>query len=144
MIRKLAHICLTTDRLEEMAEFYTKKLGFSVKFIFRNEEEKVFGYYVSCGDTTFIEIFDRVLKHKKWGGELLPLTWGNQIGHMCFEVTDLRGLKKTLEGRGVKLGEIHTGMDLSLQAWTNDPDGNAIELMEYTHASWQLQPAKTV
>jgi len=32
------------------------------------------------------------------------------------------------------------GMDGSRQAWINDPDSNAIELMEYTHDSLQLQP----
>jgi hypothetical protein len=30
-------------------------------------------------------------------------------------------------------------MDHSYQSWTADPDGNPMELMEYTHASPQVQ-----
>ncbi len=38
------------------------------------------------------------------------------------------------------MGEIRTGLDGSFQAWLADPDGNRIELMEYTHRSAQLVP----
>lgn len=140
MIRKLAHLCLVTDRLDVMLRFYTEQLGLTIQFIFRNKDDEIFGYYLACGDSTFIEIFDRVGKAKQWGGGDAPLRGGNQMNHLCFEVTGLRELKATLESRGVKIGNVISGMDQSLQAWTGDPDGNAIELMEYTHASWQLQP----
>jgi lactoylglutathione lyase len=140
MIRKLAHLCLVTDRLDTQLDFYTRQLGLNVKFTFRNADGETFGHYLACGDTTFIEIFDRVLKQKQWGGPLTPLQGGNQMNHLCFEVTGLRELRKQLIARGVKIGEVKTGMDHSLQAWTGDPDGNAIEFMEYTNASWQLKP----
>src|SRR4051812_36947778 len=141
MIRKLAHLCLVTDNLDRMVAFYTTQIGLPIKFTFRNADDEVFGHYLACGDSTFIEIFDRVLKHKQWGGqrELAPLTYGTQKDHFCFEVTGLRELKADMESRGMKVSEIHTGMDQSLQAWTSAPDGNAVELMEYTHASWQLK-----
>lgn len=140
MIRKLAHLCLVTDQLEALKKFYTEQLGLKVAFVFTNAEKQTFGYYLACGDTTFIEIFDRILKQKQWGGPLDPLKGGNQMNHLCFEVTGLKELREQLLSRGVKIGEVHSGMDHSLQAWTGDPDGNAIEFMEYTHASWQLQP----
>ena len=140
MIRKLAHINLITDRMDALVDFYTLKLGFSITFIFRNADNQIFGYYLASGDSTFIEIFDRVLKHKQWGGELTPLQKGNQFAHLCFEVTGLTAFKKTLEARGVKLSDVREGMDGSFQSWTSDPDGNAIELMEYTHRSWQIHP----
>ena len=44
-----------------------------------------------------------------------------------------------LEARGLKLTDIRTGMDHSLQSWTSDPDGNPIEFMEYTAQSLQIQ-----
>jgi lactoylglutathione lyase len=145
MIRKLAHLCLVTDQLESLTAFYTQKLGFSLQFTFRHDDGGVFGHYLATGDSTFIEIFDRVGKHKQWGGggKIDPLTYGNRLNHLCFEVTDIEATKRTLEGRGAKLTDIKTGMDHSRQMWTNDPDGNPIELMEYTHASWQLNPPKS-
>jgi lactoylglutathione lyase len=144
MIRKLAHLCLVTDQLEALTAFYTEKLGFKQQFTFHHDDGGVFGHYLATGDSTFIEIFDRVGRHKQWGGssKLDPLTYGNRLNHLCFEVTDIEATRKTLEDRGVKLTDIRTGMDQSKQMWTNDPDGNPIELMEYTHASWQLQPPK--
>jgi predicted enzyme related to lactoylglutathione lyase len=43
-----------------------------------------------------------------------------------------------LEARGITVTNMKMGIDHSRQAWITDPDGNAIELMEYTHASLQL------
>ena len=47
-------------------------------------------------------------------------------------------VKAMLESRGIEVTNMKTGIDHSIQAWIKDPDGNAIELMEYTHASLQL------
>jgi lactoylglutathione lyase len=139
MIRRLGHLCFVTDNLERMVEFYSKTLGLPVKFTFRNADGEVFGHYLECGDSTFIEIFDRVLKVKQWGGGLEALHQGNQYSHFALEVTGLRDFKAALEKKGVKLSDIATGMDHSLQSWTSDPDGNPVELMEYTSQSWQIQ-----
>ena len=38
----------------------------------------------------------------------------------------------------VTVTPLKTGMDHSQQAWVKDPDGNDIELMEYTRESKQL------
>jgi catechol 2,3-dioxygenase-like lactoylglutathione lyase family enzyme len=104
-----------------------------------NTAGNVFGYYIDCGDSTFIEIFDHAGMIVQWGGQPRPIEAGNRYAHFCLEVTALRDLKAALEARGVSVGEISQGMDGSMQAWTKDPDGNAIELMEYTSASKQLQ-----
>ncbi|HEY3331040.1 MAG TPA: VOC family protein [Capsulimonadaceae bacterium] len=140
MIRRIAHLCFNTDQLEKMKQFYSETLKLPVKITFKTSDDEIFGYYFDCGDSSFIEVFDRVLKHKQWGGSPENLVTGNQYAHFCFEVTALADLKATLESRGVKVTEIRTGMDNSLQAWTSDPDGNAIELMEYTSRSLQIQP----
>jgi catechol 2,3-dioxygenase-like lactoylglutathione lyase family enzyme len=139
MIRRLGHLCFVTDQLDRMVEFYSKTLGLPVKFDFRNSGGEVFGYYIECGDSTFIEIFDRKLKVKQWGGPLEDLQKGNQYTHFALEVTGLRDFRAALLQKGLKLTEIVQGMDHSLQTWTSDPDGNAIEFMEYTGQSWQIQ-----
>lgn len=140
MIRRLAHLCLVTNDLEKLVAFYRDGLGLTVAFTFRNADGETFGVYLACGDTTFIEIFDQKLSAKQWGGNTEPLHAGNRYGHLCLEVTGIADLRKTLLGRGVDVGEIRTGYDRSLQMWTADPDGNRVELMEYTHRSQQLQP----
>jgi catechol 2,3-dioxygenase-like lactoylglutathione lyase family enzyme len=139
MIRKLAHLCLTTNNLDRQIAFYTQKVGLQEKFRFINSEGEMFGVYLGCGDTTFVEIFDQVLAAKQWGGDLRPLHEGNRYNHFCLEVTGLAELREELLARGVPIGPIKTGIDQSLQAWADDPDGNRIEFMEYSHRSWQLQ-----
>jgi lactoylglutathione lyase len=144
MIRRLAHLCLMTNNLERQIAFYRDGLGLAVKFKFINSDQEVFGVYLQCGEGSFIEIFDQALAAKQWGGDLRPLHEGNRYNHLCLEVVGLAELRPKLIARGVQLGEISTGLDHSLQAWTADPDGNKVELMEYTHRSWQLQPDGTL
>jgi lactoylglutathione lyase len=139
MIRKLAHVCLITDHLDRLLDFYSRQIGLPVRFPFRNAEGQIFGYYLECGEMSFIEIFDQTLKIKQWGGTPVELKPGTQVNHVCLEVMGLKEFCATLEARGVRIHNMKTGMDHSMQAWTTDPDGNLIEFMEYTRQSWQLR-----
>ena len=139
MIRQLAHLCFYTDRLEQMVHFYRDNLGLPVKFTLDDDAGQLMGYYFECGNSTFIEIFDRALAVRQWGGQAQALVSYGQYKHFCLEVTGLDELKPALEKRGVQVTAITLGMDHSRQAWIADPDGNAIELMEYTYQSLQLQ-----
>jgi lactoylglutathione lyase len=138
MIRQLAHSCFFTDHVEALINFYRGSLGLPVKFTMNNDAGQVMGYYFDCGNSTFIEVFDQTLAVKQWGGQIEALKPTSQYRHLCFEVTGLAELKKALEARGVSVSNITMGIDHSWQAWIADPDGNAIELMEYTAQSPQL------
>ena len=139
MIRQLAHVCFFTDRLETMVAFYRDGLGFPVKFTLNTDDDELMGYYFDCGAATFIEIFDQRLAVKQWGGQVQTLKPGSQYKHFCLEVTGLVEVKAMLVSRGIEVTNMKKGIDHSLQAWITDPDGNAIELMEYTHESLQLR-----
>jgi catechol 2,3-dioxygenase-like lactoylglutathione lyase family enzyme len=140
MIRQLAHVCFFTDQLDAMVAFYRDQLGFPIRFTLHTDDGELMGHYVDCGNSTFIEIFDQRMAVKQWGGEVRALTPGSQYKHFCLEVTGIGEVKAMLESHGVEVTPVKHGMDHSLQAWIVDPDGNAIELMEYTHASLQLRP----
>ena len=138
MIRQIAHACFFTDHVEALINFYQGALGLPIKFTMNNDAGQVMGYYFECGNSTFIEVFDQTLAVKQWGGQIEALKPVSQYRHLCFEVTGLDELKKALEARGVSVSDITMGIDHSYQAWIADPDGNAIELMEYTAQSPQL------
>ena len=138
MIRKLAHINFVTNDLETIVDFYVNKLGMKVKFTLDNKEGKPFGYYFTCGDTTFLEFFDQKMAAEVWGGNVEELNIGTRYKHFCLEVTGLDEFCRTLKEKGVEVTEIKLGMDNSRQAWIADPDGNEIELMEYGYSSMQL------
>jgi catechol 2,3-dioxygenase-like lactoylglutathione lyase family enzyme len=139
----MAHLNFVTHDLDRVTDFYVNQLGLTVKFTLKNKAGQVFGIYFDCGNTTFIEVFDQALAVKEWGGEVGELTPGTRYKHFCFEVTGLEAFCDRLRSRGVEVTPITTGMDHARQAWIADPDGNAIELMEYGPDSLQLtgQPA---
>ncbi len=140
MIRRLAHVCFFTNDLDRVVAFYRDALGLTVKFRFFAADGSVFGAYVAAGETTFVELFEQRLTARPWRADPAPLAPGSRYQHLCFEVTGLAAFRETLIARGVSVGEIRGGLDDSLQAWLSDPDGNRIELMEYTHRSAQLAP----
>jgi catechol 2,3-dioxygenase-like lactoylglutathione lyase family enzyme len=138
MIRKLAHINFVTNDLEKIVDFYVNKLGMKVKFTLDNKQGQPFGYYFSCGDTTFLEFFDQRMAAEVWGGNVEELNIGTRYRHFCLEVTGLDEFCDALKSKGVDVSDVKLGMDNSRQAWITDPDGNSIELMEYGYSSLQL------
>ncbi len=138
MITQLAHLNFFSDRYKELVEFYTQKLGLKIAFTLDDEHGQPFGWYIECGKMTFIEIFNQAGAVHQWGGRVEALKHGNMYRHLCFEVQDLEAYRELLVGRGVQVTPVTVGMDNSKQAWVKDPDGNDIELMEYTPASFQV------
>lgn len=141
IIRQLAHLCFFTPQLDVMVAFYRDKLGFPIAFTMRNDDGFQFGYYFELGNNTFIEIFDQAGAVKQWGGDPVPRkpNDGVRFGHFCLEVLGLEETCNELRARGVEiLRPIKMGIDHSRQAWIKDPDGNSIELMEYSPKSLQL------
>ena len=141
MIRQLGHLCFMSHQLPAMTAFYRDGLGLPIKFSLKHDDGTVFGHYFDAGSKTFIEIFDRAGAVKQWGGEFAQLTShvGTHYNHFCFEIIGLEAFCETLKSRGLTIDRpVKVGMDHSKQAWIKDPDGNVIELMEYTHKSMQL------
>jgi catechol 2,3-dioxygenase-like lactoylglutathione lyase family enzyme len=139
VIRQLAHLCLFTDQLEALRRFYVDGLGLRFAFPLANPAGQTFGLYFDAGHSTFVEVFDRVGAQAMWGGDAPRVERGSAFRHLCFEVTDLDALRSALLAKGLSVSEPTLGMDGSRQAWTADPDGNPVELMEYTAASAQLR-----
>jgi len=142
MTVRLAHLCFHTNRFEEMTAFYRETLGLPVKFELRLPDGRVFGRYFSLGNTSFLEIFDQAGAVEMWGGTVgivAPKPYQN-FQHFCLEIKRLDEYRAELVGRGLSVSEIKMGVDNSRQAWIKDPDGNDIELMEYTDRSLQTTP----
>jgi lactoylglutathione lyase len=141
LITRLAHLCLKTDKLKEMVTFYRDVLGLPIKFDLKNDEGIPFGYYFDLGNRTFLEVFDHQLAAKQWGHSADPMERPKTMhyGHFCLEAPDLVQLKAQWLTKGLKSSDIMLGMDGSLQMWIGDPDGNAIEVMQYTPDSLQTK-----
>ncbi len=132
MICRLAHLCFFTDDAPALRAFCGETLGFPEKFSMKHDDGTAFGWYYAAGETTFVEIFDQAGAALKTAGQ------GTHCRHFCFEVEGIEGERERLVGKGLGVTPVKRGMDGSLQCWIKDPQGNDIELMEYTADSLQL------
>ncbi len=128
MIKGLAHVCFIVKDLESSITFYRDKLGMAPGFDFIDEKGKRFGVYLHVGGRSFLELF---------AGQPEPAAKQQAYKHLCLEVDDLLATVTTLRGRGVEVSEPKLGSDHSWQAWIADPDGNRMELHQYTPQSKQ-------
>ena len=125
MIKRLAHICIHTSSLDTTAAFYCGALGMDRHFEFE-KDGKPFGYYLSAGSGTYIEVFK---------GD--PGMVGN-IQHLALEVDDIDSAIARIREHGFSIGDKSMGADDSWQAWMEDPNGVKIELHQYTPKSCQI------
>ena len=128
MITGLAHACFTVSNLDKALGFYRDALGLKEAFDFVKEDGYRFGIYLYLGERNFIELFE---------GTLAERADGQSFKHICLEVDDIEATLSTFRSRGVEVSPVKLGKDHSYQAWITDPDGNRIELHQYTDWSWQ-------
>ncbi len=129
MIKGLSHACYVVADLKRSLAFYRDKLGLPLAFELNLNEGKTQGVYLHAGQRTFIELFQ---------GKAVPTPGDASYKHICLEVDDIKATVATLRERGVTVGEISLGGDHSYQAWLADPDGNRIELHQFTDKSLQV------
>jgi glyoxylase I family protein len=130
MIHGLAHVCFTVRHLDASLTFYSETLGLKKAFDFVNDKGVRFGVYLKVGGRNFIELFEAA------PGQPVPPA-GQSYQHLCLEVQDIQQTVGELAARGVAASPPKLGTDQSWQAWITDPDGNRIELHQYTATSWQ-------
>jgi lactoylglutathione lyase len=132
MITDLAHTAFRVHDLEKSLAFY-ELLGLKESFRLKHDDGSVMLVYLHVGGDRFLELFP--------GGALENPQ--NSFMHICLASNDLVGDVEMLREKGVKIDiEPTMGLDLNLQAWISDPDGNAIELMQLSENSPQRQVAR--
>jgi catechol 2,3-dioxygenase-like lactoylglutathione lyase family enzyme len=130
MITGLSHACFTVSDLSKSVAFYRDGLGLEEAFDLNIPSANLKGVYLRVGGRTFIELFQ---------GDPAQTPPGVSYKHICLEVDDIQQTVTDMRGRGVEVGEITLGSDQSYQAWTTDPDGNRIELHQFTDESLQVK-----
>jgi catechol 2,3-dioxygenase-like lactoylglutathione lyase family enzyme len=139
MILRLAHICFRTRRFAEMSAFYGDILGLKQQFTLDLPDGTVFGRYFALGGTSFLELFDDEGAGKMWGHAQPERRQhaDSCYQHFCLQVEGIEALREKLLPKLPAITAVALGMDGSKQCWIKDPDGNDIELMEYTPQSKQ-------
>jgi lactoylglutathione lyase len=139
MITAIGHVAFRISDLDRSLDFYCNKLGFQEAFRLEREgQTSPWIIYLQLAPGQFIELFP--------GGEgdQAPARGRNTgYNHYCLEVDDLPATLAEMRSRGLELeGEPKQGMDTNWQYWIDDPDGNAIELMQISPESPQARAQK--
>jgi catechol 2,3-dioxygenase-like lactoylglutathione lyase family enzyme len=128
MIKGIAHTCYRVKDLTCAIQFYCDAFGLKQAFEFLDKKGKMIGVYIHVGGRNFIELFE---------GDVSNLKITGSYRHLCLEVDDIEALVRKLRERGIEVSDPKMGDDGSWQSWLSDPDGNRIELHQYTGESKQ-------
>lgn len=126
MIRGIGHAAITVKDMDRSVAFYTQALGFTKAFEIPNPENgNPWIVYLNIREGQFIELFYDGTEEITWKPEHIG------FNHLCFEVDDIRAAARQVKDAGFKMDvEPQQGCDFNWQAWTTDPNGIRVELMQ--------------
>ena len=149
-VSSLAHIALHVTDMEESLRFYKECLGLHQIFELKNDNNKDWLIYLKICDYQFIELFygakqKRVIPWPVDGQEITPeqseVIDHEICTHFCLQVKDIFEMAQRIKDFGYKIVLIEPtkGKDNNYECFTQDPDGNLIEFMQYTEDALQLK-----
>jgi lactoylglutathione lyase len=135
-ITGIGHVAIRVKDVSRTLDFYVGKLGFDE--MFRLERDgRLWIVYLRITDSQYLEVFPEAV------GDRAPGREANGLNHVCLEVDDIDAVLRRFEEQGIALTQAKKlGADGNLQAWTEDPDGNRIELMQMAPDAMQMEAIK--
>ncbi|HEX6708963.1 MAG TPA: VOC family protein [Rubrobacter sp.] len=135
MITDLGHPAFAAHDVDETIGFYGL-LGIEEAFRLHNDDGSLMLAYLHVSGDRFIEVFP--------GGPPPEPERTQSFMHICLLTEDLHAVVEHLREKGAPIDrEPLVGLDGNLQAWTRDPDGNEIELMQLSEESPQRRTARS-
>jgi lactoylglutathione lyase len=135
MITDLGHPAFAAHDVDETIGFYTI-LGIEEAFRLHHDDGSLMLVYLHVSGDHFIEVFP--------GGPAPDSERTQSFMHICLLSDNLRATVEHLRENGAPIDrEPAVGRDCNQQAWTRDPDGNEIELMQLSEESPQWRTARS-
>jgi lactoylglutathione lyase len=129
MITDLGHPAFAAHDVDATLSFYGI-LGIEEAFRLHREDGSLMLVYLHVSGDRFVEVFP--------GGPAPDPDREQSFRHICLLTDDIKGAVERLRENGAPIdSEPLLGLDGNLQAWTHDPDGNQIELMQLSEESPQ-------
>ncbi len=136
MITQVGHTAYAVNDMEAARRYYCDGLGLQEAFQLHKDDGTLWIVYLKTGNGTFIELFPTP--------GFQPNDANVSYKHLCLLVDDMEATVAEMKARGVEFtSEINRGKDGNTQAWTRDPDGNRIELMQIAPDSLQAQASRS-
>jgi lactoylglutathione lyase len=135
VITDLGHTAFAVRNVDETIGFY-RMFGIREAFRLHNDDGSLMLVYLHVSGDRFIEVFP--------GGPPLDSDRTQSFMHICLLTDDLHAAVEHLRENGAPIDREPTvGRDGNWQAWTRDPDGNEIELMQLSEESPQWRTARS-
>ena len=135
MIKDLGHPAFAAHDVGRTLEFYAL-LGIEESFRLHHDDGSLMLVYLHVSGDRFVEVFP--------GGPPPDPGRPQSFMHLCLLTDDIGAAVEHLRQSGAPIdGETALGLDGNLQAWTHDPDGNRIELMQLEEDSPQRRTARS-
>jgi len=143
MIKGFHHAAISTPDLQRCIRFYTETIGGEVAWEFgwdrgTPEADAVTGLTDSATraamlkiGNSFLEVFEYSSPAPTARETLRPVN-EHGITHICLEVTDISAEYERLKSCGVPFNTEPMAQEGSSMVYGRDPDGNVIELIEFT------------
>lgn len=127
----LGHPAFACHDLDASLDFYAK-LGIHESFRLMRDDGSLMLIYLHITDDRFIEVFPN-------GPSPEERARKQSFMHICLAVDDIEAFVEEIRAKGIVIDvEPKMGLDFNVQAWIADPDGNKIELMQYSPESPQI------
>ncbi|MBS4218347.1 VOC family protein [Bacillus sp. FJAT-49711] len=139
MIKGIAHNAIKVSNMEKSLNFYCNVAGLEKAFEIHDDDGYPWIVYLKISEGQFIELF--------YNGEIDPKTnySSDLIGyhHFCFEVDNIQKMANRINDSGYLKGITPSqGKDFNTNIWIHDPDGNAVEFVQYHPDSPHMKTAE--
>jgi lactoylglutathione lyase len=133
VITDLGHPAFAARDVDQTLRFY-RIFGIEEAFRLHHDDGSLMLVYLHVSGARFIEVFP--------GGPAPDPDREQSFKHICLLTDDISAAVERLRENGAPIDtEPLLGLDGNLQAWTHDPDGNQIELMQLSPQSPQWRTA---
>ena len=129
MITAIAHTAVKVTNMEATLNFYCNQIGFTKAFELADDQGNPWIVYLKICKGSFIELFYDGVKDQEHAYA------ADTIGyhHWCVSVGDIDAMARRLFDNGlIPEAKPKLGRDGNRNLWIHDPDGNAVEFVQYS------------
>jgi methylmalonyl-CoA/ethylmalonyl-CoA epimerase len=99
MLKKLSHVSIAVENVDEAVKYYRDVLGLEVTRTVTLDDRQLKIAFIKIGDTE-LELLEPLNQDNTVRRYLDR--WGPGLHHICFEVDDIAGSMETLKARGAE------------------------------------------
>jgi glyoxylase I family protein len=146
MLMGFHHAAISTPDLDRFLEFYCDKLGCEVAWTFgwdapSPEADSVTGLTGSAARAAMLKLGESYLEVFEFSAPPASPVNGERpvheygITHICLQVKDIHKEYERLKAAGMEFHCPPRAQDSGFLTYGRDPDGNVVELLEFTEAA---------